>query len=79
MFSRAFFEKRKHMDAKKSGKKIKLSRIELDLTQTELPHKITAQQKSISPYETGAPLLFLETVVELPKVLKKRASYFLDE
>lgn len=41
------------MDAKKLGKKIKLARAELDLTQTQLARKIGAKQKSISRYEAG--------------------------
>jgi DNA-binding XRE family transcriptional regulator len=67
------------MDAKKLGKKIKLARIELDLNQTDLADKIKARQKSISRYETGASLPSLETLVKIAKVLKKPASYFLDE
>ena len=59
--------------------KDKLARIELDLTQTELPHKITAQHKSISRYETGASLPSIRTLVKIARVLKKPAGYFLDE
>lgn len=67
------------MDAKKLGKKIKLARIELDLNQTELADMVCAKQKSISRYETGAALPSLSTLSKLAKVLKKPASYFLDE
>lgn len=67
------------MDTKKLGKKIKLARVELDLTQTELAQKIGAKQKSISRYETGASLPSIETLVRIAKVLKKPAGYFLDE
>jgi len=67
------------MDSKKLGKKIKLARIEADLTQTQLAQKIKAKQKSISRYETGASLPSLETLVKITKALKKPASYFLDE
>jgi transcriptional regulator with XRE-family HTH domain len=67
------------MDAKKLGKKIKMARVELDLNQTELADKIGAMQKSISRYETGASLPSLETLSRMAKVLKKPASYFLDE
>jgi len=42
------------MDPKKLGKKIKLARVELDITQTQLAEKIDGKQKSISGYETGA-------------------------
>ena len=67
------------MDAKKLGKKIKLARIELDLTQTQLAEKINAKQKSISRYETGASFPSIKTLVKIAKVLKKPAGYFLDE
>ncbi len=67
------------MDRKKLGKKIKLARIEKDLTQAQLAKKIKAKQKSISRYETGISLPSLETLVKIAKVLKKPAGYFLDE
>ena len=67
------------MDRKKLGKKIKLARIEKDLTQAQLAKKIKAKQKSISHYETGISLPSLETLVKIAKVLKKPAGYFLDE
>ncbi len=67
------------MDTKKLGKKVKLARVELDLTQTQLAKKIDAKQKSISRYETGVSLPSIETLVKIAKVLKKSAGYFLDE
>ncbi|MCK4947831.1 MAG: helix-turn-helix transcriptional regulator [Candidatus Aureabacteria bacterium] len=67
------------MDIKKLGKRIKLARIEQDLTQTQLARKIGAKQKSISHYETGASLPSLETLVKIANALKKPAGYFLDE
>jgi len=67
------------MDTRKLGKKIKISRVELDLTQTQLAGKIKAKQKSISRYETGVALPSIETLVKIAKVLKKPAAYFLDE
>ena len=67
------------MDTKKLGKKIKLARVELDLTQTQLAKKINAKQKSISRYETEVSLPSIETLVKIAKVLKKPAGYFLDE
>jgi DNA-binding XRE family transcriptional regulator len=67
------------MDKKKLGKKIKLARVELDLTQTDLAREIEATQKSISHYEAGASLPSLETLVKIAKALRKPASYFLDE
>lgn len=67
------------MVAAKLGKKIKLARVELDLTQTELARKIGAKQKSISRYEAGKSVPKVETLVKLAKVLKKPAAYFLNE
>ena len=67
------------MDAKKLGKKIKLSRIELDLNQTQLADKINAKQKSISRYETGASMPSIATLVKMAKVLRKPAGDFLEE
>jgi len=67
------------MDAKKLGKKIKLARIELDFTQTQLAQRINSKQKSISRYETGASLPSIKTLVKIAKILKKPAGYFLDE
>ncbi len=67
------------MDARKLGKKVKLARIELDLTQTQLAEKINGKQKSISGYETGAALPSIQTLIKIAKVLEKPAGYFLDE
>lgn len=67
------------MDAKKLGKKIKVARVELDLNQSELAEKIGAKQKSISRYENGLSMPSIETLVKIAKVLRKSASYFLDE
>ena len=67
------------MDAKKLGKKIKIARVELDLTQTGLAKKIKAKQKSISRYENGISLPSLDTLVNIAKILKKPSAYFLDE
>ena len=67
------------MDAKKLGKRIRLARVEADLTQTALANKIHAKQKSISRYETGDSMPSVETLVKLAKVLKKPTTYFLDE
>jgi len=67
------------MDAKKLGKKIKMARVELDMTQADLAGVIKAKQKSISRYETGLSLPSLETLEKMAKVLKRPFSYFLDE
>jgi transcriptional regulator with XRE-family HTH domain len=66
------------MEIKNLGKRIKLARVENDLTQTQLAKKIHAKQKSISRYETGASLPSLETLVKIANVLQKPSEYFLD-
>ena len=70
--------KKFHMDAKKLGKKIKLARVEMDMTQSDLAQSTNIMQKSISRYETGQSLPTLETLEKIAKVLKKPFSYFLD-
>ncbi len=67
------------MDAKKLGKKIKLARVELDMTQADLAEATGIMQKSIARYETGLSLLSLESLEKISKVLKKPFGYFLDE
>ncbi len=67
------------MGLKELGKKIKLARIECDLNQADLAHKIDAKQKSISRYETGASHPSIPTLVKIAKVLKKPVGYFLGE
>lgn len=66
------------MDAKKLGKRIKIARIENDMTQESLAKEVGTLQKSISRYETGATLPSLDTLEKFTKVLKKPYSYFLD-
>ena len=66
------------MNAKKLGKRIKLARVEADLTQTELAHKIRAKQKSISRYETGAAVPTIITLMKIARMLKKPSAYFLE-
>lgn len=67
------------MDAKKLGKKIKLARVEADMTQADLAEATEIMQKSISRYETGQSLPTLDTLERIGKVLKKPFGYFLDE
>lgn len=66
------------MDAKKLGKKIKLARVELDMTQADLAEATGIMQKSISGYENGMVLPSLETLEKIAKKLKKSFGYFLD-
>jgi len=65
------------MDPKVLGKKIKLARVELDLTQTDLADKIGAKQKSVSRYENGESVPSLETMAKIAKALKKPVDQFL--
>ncbi len=67
------------MDAKKLGKKIKLARVELDMTQADLAKATEIMQKSISRYENGLSLPSLETLEKIAKKLKKSFGYFLNE
>jgi len=64
---------------KKLGKKIKLARIESDMTQVQPAEAIAATQKSISKYETGGFFPLLEVLVRIAKTLNKPYAYFLDE
>jgi transcriptional regulator with XRE-family HTH domain len=66
------------MDAKKLGKRIKLARVEHDMTQGQLAEAIGAMQKSISRYETGLSIPSLDTLEKIAKALKKPFGYFLD-
>ncbi len=66
------------MDKKKLGKRIKLARVEKDLSQDQLAELIKAKQKSISRYETGAAMPSLETLEKICKELGKPFAHFLD-
>lgn len=70
---------KRQMVSEESGGGIRLARIVLDLTQTQLAQKINSKQKSISRYETGALLPSIRTLIKIAKVLKKRAGYFLEK
>jgi transcriptional regulator with XRE-family HTH domain len=67
------------MDKKEFGKKIKLARVECDLTQEQLAEKINTKQKNISRYETGSSMPSIETLIKIAGILKKRVSYFFNE
>lgn len=67
------------MDKKKLGKKIKLARVEKDLSQVQLAELIKTKQKSISSYETGMAAPSIETLLKIAKTLEKSVNYFLDE
>jgi DNA-binding XRE family transcriptional regulator len=67
------------MDKKEFGKKIKLARVESDLTQDMLAQKINTKQKNISRYETGSSLPSIETLIKIANTLKKKVGYFFNE
>jgi putative transcriptional regulator len=67
------------MNAKKLGKRIKLARVEHDLTQDQLAEKIQVIRKTVSQYETGASVPSLEILENICKVLKKPYMYFLED
>jgi transcriptional regulator with XRE-family HTH domain len=67
------------MNAKKLGKRIKLARVEMDMTQVCLAEATEILQKNISRYETGQSLPTLETLEKIAKALKKSFAYFLDD
>jgi len=67
------------MDKKEFGKKIKLARVESDLTQDQLAEKIKTKQKNISRYETGASMPSIETLAKIASALKKKVGYFFGE
>ena len=67
------------MDPRKLGKKIKVARVERDLTQLQLAKKVSTFQKTISLYEHGHLVPALEAMVKIAKVLKKPLSHFVEE
>lgn len=58
--------------------KLKLRRIELNLTQKNLAMLARTQQKSISRYESGKSLPTLPLLKRLASVLKVPIAYFLE-
>ena len=74
-----YLAKQIFMDAKKLGKRIKLARIENDMTQGQLAKAIKAVQKSVSRYEAGLSIPSLETLGKIARALKKPFGYFLDD
>ena len=65
------------MDPKALGKKIKLARIEADMTQIDFAKKIGSLQKNVSWYENGAVVPSLETMEKIANVLNKTVDHFL--
>ena len=65
------------MDPKKVGKRIKIARIEIDMTQAQLAEAVDSNQKSISRYETGESFPPLDILKKMTKVLGKSFDYFL--
>ncbi len=61
------------------GKRIKLARVECDMTQSDLAEKISMKQKSISRFESGESIPSLKTLGKIVKATGKSYSYFLDK
>lgn len=67
-------------EAKQLGKKIKLARLILDLTQKQLASKVNLkEQHTISCYEAGKSTPSLKTFIKIIKALKKPSSFFIDD
>jgi putative transcriptional regulator len=66
------------MNKNKFGKTIKMARVELDLTQTQLAKEVDLTQRLISFYERGKCLPSLTSFMRLKKALNKTADYFLE-
>jgi transcriptional regulator with XRE-family HTH domain len=64
---------------KSLGKRIRLARIEAELSQEELGLLCLSSQKMISSYETEQIEPKLSTLRKLAKELDKPLSYFLEE
>jgi transcriptional regulator with XRE-family HTH domain len=67
------------MDPKKIGKKIKLARVEHDMTQDQLAEAVQSDQKTISGYETGKTMPSIDSLERFVRLFKKPFRYFLDE
>ena len=58
------------------GKKIKMARIEANMTQTELGRKVGTWQKSISRYESGKTRPSLKRLDDIATAVAKPLVYF---
>ncbi len=66
------------MNAKKLGKKIKLARVEMDMTQEKLAKSVGMMQHTISHYERAMTSPSLEILEKLALTLNKPFYYFLE-
>lgn len=62
----------------KIKKKIKLARIEANLTQTELAKKVKSSQQSVVAWEKGSFVPSLENIKKIAKATGKTLNYFFD-
>ncbi len=67
------------MTSKEIGKRIKLARIEQNLTQTQLAKKLNVTQKVVSHFETGRSRLSVARLIQIGGVLKKSVGWFLED
>ena len=59
------------------GKRIKLARVEKDMSQQELAMRINVAQGTISEYERGTVPITIDRLFEIARVLEKPVQYFL--
>lgn len=62
----------------KIKKKIKLARIEANLTQTELAKKVKSSQQSVVAWEKGSFIPSLENIKKIAKATGRNLNYFFD-
>ena len=67
------------MNDKQLAKKIKIARIEADLTQAQIAKKLKVIPKSISRYETGEVEPSIKVLKKIAKRVNKPMAYFFGE
>ena len=67
------------MNDKQLAKKIKIARIEADLTQAQVAKKLKIVSKSISRYETSEVEPSISVLKKIAKLVNKPMGYFFGE
>jgi transcriptional regulator with XRE-family HTH domain len=67
------------MSDKQLGKKIKIARIEADLTQAQIAKKLKIIPKSISRWEPGKTEPAISALKKIAKLVNKPINYFFEE
>ena len=65
--------------SKKIGMRVKLARVERELSQAELAKRVGLQQYAVSGWETGTRPLRIEEAIKLADVLGVSVGYFAGE